>query len=206
MIDERLTRDIEIGCKARPRYKTDVITTDGGYEWRNSRRRYPLFEFEFDIEPGDPNDDPAYYAGEVATLEAFINLFHVAGGQAEAFRFRHWSDYVGTDEPIGTGDGVTRDFQLFRVYQRGALTRSRKITRPAAGTVTAKKAGVTTAVTVDYDTGIITFAVAPALGAAITASFEFDIPVRFASDELEFVALMTELDQPTSIVLQEVRE
>lgn len=206
MIDERLTRDIEMGCKARPRYKTDVITLDGGYEWRNARWRYPVFSFDFSIEPGDPNDDPAYYAGEVATLAAFINLFHVAGGQNDTFRFRHWADYQGADEPIGTGDGSTTIFQLYRVYQRGAKVRRRKITRPVTGSVTAKKNGVLTAVTVDYDTGQITFAAPPANGVTITASFEFDIPVRFGSDELEFLALMTELDQPVDITLVEVRE
>lgn len=206
MIDERLTRDIEMGAKARPAYKTDVITTDGGFEWRNQRWRYPKFTFEFNIEPGNPDDDPAYYAGEVETLNAFINLFHVAGGQNETFKFRHWRDYQGVDEPIGTGDGATVDFQLYRVYRRGSVTRSRKITRPVADTVVVKVAGVETAVTVDDTTGIVTFGSAPALNAAITASFEFDIPVRFASDELEFVAMMTDLDQPVNIELIEVRE
>lgn len=206
MIDERLTREIEVGAKARPAYKTDVITTDGGFEVRNSRWTYPRFEFEFMIEPGDPDDDPAYYSGQVQTLNAFVNLFHVAGGQADTFRFRHWSDYQVAAMPIGVGDGVKTQFQLLRIYQRGVLTRQRKITRPVAGSVTVYKNGVLSAAAVDYDTGIVTFAPAPANGVVITADFQFDIPVRFASDELEMVALMTSLDQPVSISLIEVRE
>ena len=110
------------------------------------------------------------------------------------------------DQPIGTGDGSTTVFQLYRIYQTGAVTRQRKITRPEDGTVTAKVAGVDTAIVLDPDTGQITFGAAPALGAAITASFDFFLPVRFDSDELELVALTGELDHPVNIVLVEVRE
>jgi Conserved hypothetical protein 2217 (DUF2460) len=41
--------------------------------------------------------------------------------------------------------------------------------------------------TVDHATGIVTFLAGhiPASGAAITAGFEFDVPVRFDSDRLE---------------------
>lgn len=204
MIDARLSREIEVGAKARPAYKTDVIEMDSGHERRNARWRYPRFTFEFDIEPGDPNDEEDI--GDVESLSEFIALFHAAGGSHETFRFRHWADYQRVDEPIATGDGSTTSFQLYRVYTMGAITRRRKITRPVAGTVTAKVNGVGASITVDNDTGIITFAVAPANGAAITASFEFDVPVRFEDDELEMIALMTDLDQPVNIVLIEVKE
>ena len=36
----------------------------------------------------------------------------------------------------------------------------------------------------DVATGLVTFASAPADGAAITAGFEFDVPVRFDTDSL----------------------
>lgn len=202
MIDDRLSRNIEVGAIARPRYMTDVITTDGGYEVRNQRWSYPLFEFEFNIEPG--NRRPG--SGDDG-LREFINLFHAAAGRYDTFRFRDWGDYQGSGENIGTGDGVTDEFQLYRIYQRGAITRLRKITRPDANTVTAYVNGVATALsTVDDETGIITFSSPPAAGRQITADFEFDLPVRFDSDELEFVAMMKDLDQPVNIRLTEVRE
>ena len=37
---------------------------------------------------------------------------------------------------------------------------------------------------VDTTTGLVTFASAPAPGTAITAGFEFDVPVRFDTDSL----------------------
>jgi len=42
----------------------------------------------------------------------------------------------------------------------------------------------TTGITIDTTTGLITFASAPATGAAITAGYEFDCAVRFDADQL----------------------
>jgi uncharacterized protein (TIGR02217 family) len=53
-----------------------------------------------------------------------------------------------------------------------------------AGTVRIALDGVELASgwSVDATTGIVTFAAAPGAGVAITAGFEFDVPVRFDSD------------------------
>ena len=204
MIETRLSRDIEVGARARPRYATDVIRTEGGFEFRVPRWRYPLFTFEFNLEPGDESDEE-HDLGE-QSLREFIDLWHCAGGRDETFLFRHWGDYRGTDELIAYGDGDTTEFQLYRVYTSGLVTRQRKITRPTAGTVTAKVNGVPTAITVDTETGLITFGAAPAALSEIHATFQFDLPVRFDDDSLELVALMAGLDQPMNIVLAEVRE
>ena len=44
-----------------------------------------------------------------------------------------------------------------------------------------------TSVSVDHSKGLVQFQTAPEAGAVITANFEFDVPVRFASDALDFV-------------------
>jgi uncharacterized protein (TIGR02217 family) len=197
MIDVRLDREIETGAKARPRYSTDVVTTDGGYEFRNSRWAFPIFEFEIDLEPGSPTFDE--------DLQECIDLFHAAGGQADTFRFRHWRDYEGTDELLGLGDGVTTIFQLYRNYARGAVTRRRKITRPVNGTVVIRVGGVGVSAVVDYETGLVTIG-APGNGVEVRGDFEFDVPVRFADDQLEIASLSDDLDQIETVTLQEVRE
>lgn len=200
MIEERLDREIEVGAKRRIRYSTDLITTDGGHTVTNQRWRYPLFAFDFKLEPGDPDTD------DDLSLQAFINLFHVAGGRHTTFRFRDWRDYSAEAQSLGTGDGSTTQFQLRRVYQLGASVRYRKVTRPVAGTVVGYKNGIASTASVDTSTGILTFASAPANGVAVTADFEFDLPVRFENDELEIVALNSDLDQPVDITLLEDRE
>jgi uncharacterized protein (TIGR02217 family) len=42
----------------------------------------------------------------------------------------------------------------------------------------------TTGVSVDAATGLVTFSTPPAAGQVITASFQFDVPVRFDVDRL----------------------
>lgn len=199
-IDERLPVEIEAGAKAKPSYSTDVITTDGGWEVTNSRWNYPKFQFEFNVEPGTRIDD------EYDVLDQFLEMFHACGGSGGRFRFHYWRDKPARDQLLGQGDGSTKTFQLYRTYTRGAVTRQRKITRPIVGSVTAKIGGIVTIAAIDYSTGLITFTVAPALGALITADFDNDIPVRFADDELEMIGLTDQLDQPVNIVLLEVRE
>lgn len=201
MIDDRLTDDIEARAVAKPRYNTEVVTTDGGWEVRNSRWSYPLHTFEFNLSPN---------ARDAADFTEFRDLFYAAGGSAEAFKFKHWADYEGDDELIGTGDGSDTTFQLVKNYTRGATTRTRKITRPVSGTVVIYKDGVvqtvTTHYTVNYSTGVVSFVTAPALNTVIRADFEFDVPVRFADDEVEMQGLTDELEQPVNIVLIEVKE
>ena len=85
------------------------------------------------------------------------------------------ADY-GPDEASGIGDGTTRRFALVRHYGG----QSRRITRPVAGSVSVKVAGLSvTGFGLELG-GWLLFDTAPAKGAAITASFIFDVPVRFA--------------------------
>lgn len=200
MINIRLDRDIESRARTRPIFNTEMITTDGGFEVRNSRWSSPKHSFEFNFAPGDRTD--------MGDLADFIDLFYAAGGMAETFLFTHYHDYIGTNENCGTGDGATQTFQLYRNYTRGLITRQRKITRPRTGTVVVYKDGVeaVSGWTVDTATGIITFSVAPANGVVVTADFEFDVLVRFDNDDLELVSYTKTLEQPMSIELLEVRE
>lgn len=201
-VDQRLPMDIEAGSKARPRYATDVVTTDGGFEVRNSRWRYPLFQFEITAFEPAPNVESEPYD----VLDEFLDIFHVCGGSAGAFRFHWWREKPVVGQQLGIGDGSTTNFQLFRTYARGGFTRDRKITRPIVGSVTVYVDGIATSAGVDYDTGVIIFGAAPPLNSVITADFDYDLPVRFADDELEIVGLSTDLDQPVSVTLVEIRE
>ena len=52
---------------------------------------------------------------------------------------------------------------------------------------------------------MVTFAAAPAASVAITAGFEFDVPVRFDTDMLDVTLDFERLGSITSIPLIEVR-
>ena len=75
------------------------------------------------------------------------------------------------------------------------------------GTVLLARGGVATTSgwTIDSTTGIITFAAAPGAGVSVTAGFEFDVPVRFDTDELPVTLDIERLGSITSIPLVEVR-
>ena len=95
------------------------------------------------------------------------------------------------DQRIGTGDGATSAFQLVKTYGAAHAPYERLIAKPVAGSVRVAVSGVeqaaATAFACDVATGLVTFAAGhvPAAGAAITAGFEFDVPVRFDTDELD---------------------
>ena len=61
--------------------------------------------------------------------------------------------------------------------------------KPVAGTVIVAVAtdplAEGTDFSVDATTGAVTFTVAPDVGTAITAGFEFDVPVRFDADRVQ---------------------
>ena len=56
----------------------------------------------------------------------------------------------------------------------------------------------------DPTTGLVTFAAAPPAGALVTAGFEFDVPVRFDTDELEIDLAAFEAGAVPSVPLIEI--
>lgn len=171
----RMDTHVSIGSGGGPRFKTFTFSGHSGVEvvdasWSTSRAKYLINETVRDM----------------ADFDAIRALFYVCRGKARGFRFKDWADFQATDENIGTGDGSTRVFNLRKTYGTGTHAYQRRIFKPVSGTVTTKVNGVTVASTVDTTTGIVTFSVpnTPANGHAVTASFEFDVPVRFNVDEL----------------------
>ena len=92
-------------------------------------------------------------------------------------------------------------------YTSGAQTWTRTITKPVAGTLLVALNGVNQASgwTVDALTGIVTFTVAPGNGVAVSAGFEFDVPVRFDSETMDVTLDFERLGSIDSIPLVELR-
>jgi uncharacterized protein (TIGR02217 family) len=88
----------------------------------------------------------------------------------------------------------------------GGFTFTRKITRPVSGTVSVFENGVpaTHVGSIDYTTGIITFSTTPTT--PVTATFEFDVPVRFDVDKLRVRAETFRAGTIPSIVIREIIE
>ncbi len=201
----RFPDNISRGARGGPERRTQIVEMASGDEerngsWANSRRRY----------------DASYGIRKADDLAAVTAFFEARRGRLYGFRWKDWADYksglpsaiiTAVDQPIGTGTGAATTFQLAKRYTSGAQSWTRTITKPVAGTVALALNGVAqiTGWTINTTTGVVTFTAAPAPGTAITAGFEFDVPVRFDTDTLDVTLDFERLGSITSIPLIEVR-
>ena len=140
-------------------------------------------------------------------LNTLIAFFRARKGRAYGFRFKDWTDYCATGQVIGAGDGTNKSFQLIKTYTSGAGSEARTIKKPVQGTVVPYLVGVkqTSGWSVDTTTGILTFITAPTQGVAVTADFEFDVPVRFDTDSMAVSIEQFDLHQWSDIPVIEIR-
>lgn len=202
----RFPDNISRGARGGPERRTQIVELASGDEernasWANSRRRY----------------DVAYGIRRADDLAEVVAFFEARNGRLRGFRFKDWGDYKsclpsGTpspgDQPIGTGDGTTTNFQLVKHYTSGAQSWTRAISKLVVGTVRIALDGLEQGVgwSAATTTGQITFDTAPGAGVAISAGFEFDVPVRFDTDALDVTLDLERLGSITSIPLLELRQ
>jgi len=191
----RFPLDISLASRGGPERATDVVTLASGREernsrWAHSRRRY----------------NAGYGVKSRGDMAAVLAFFEERRGRFHSFLWRDALDHAATDQAIGIGDGESTAFQLAKKYGGSFDPYLRPITKPGVGTVVVKVGGVVTEVATDPLTGIVTFDAAPAVGAAITADFVFDVPVRFDVDRLDIELSSFDAAEAPSIPLIEVRE
>lgn len=185
--------------EAAPQFSTAIVASAGGHEsrnagWASARTRY-------DVGPGVRSE---------ADIRTLLGFFRARLGPARGFRLRDPFDSVSgngeapspVDERIGIGDGTIARFALVKHYG----TETRRITRPVAGSVGVAVAGMTTSAFTLEPGGWVTLDAAPAAGAAVTAGFRFDVPVRFAEDALSVNRATFQAGEAPSVPLVEVRE
>lgn len=186
------------------RFSTAVVTTASGHEQRNAD--WASARLRFDAGPGVRSE---------ADLQTLIAFFRARRGAAKAFRFRDPLDHSshamsGVPTPldirIGTGDGAATAFDLVKIYGAGAEAEVRRITRPVAGSLRVGVDGVEQMTGWALEPGgVIRFAAAPMAGAAISAGFLFDVPVRFESDQLDIAGHGFAAGDAPSVPMIEVR-
>jgi uncharacterized protein (TIGR02217 family) len=208
--ETRLPARLAFGSTGGVERRTDVVQLASGFEqrstpWADGRRRYLI-------------------GGGVRAIEeaqALVAFFEAQRGRLYGFRFQDFADFSSTplgaapgagvtalDQPIATGDGATRVFQLAKAYGAGAAAYVRPIKKPVAETAQIAVAGValaTSAFAIDTTTGLVTLSSAPAAGQAITAGFQFDVPVRFDADRIDMTLESFEAARLVAIPLIEIR-
>ncbi|MET3713547.1 uncharacterized protein (TIGR02217 family) [Sphingomonas trueperi] len=184
---------IALGREAEviPELSTAIVTSAGGAERRNAA--WAQARTRYDVGPGVRAE---------ADIAALLGFYRARMGPARGFRLRDPFDYDAKDQVIDTGDGQTARFQLVKSYGDTV----RRITRPVAGTVALNLNGVATAAFTLGEGGVVTLDVAPAAGVKLTASFLFDVPVRFAEDQLRVSRATFLAGAAASVPLVEIRE
>ncbi len=162
------------GWQGGPEFNTRIVPMRNGHDRRNARWDQVRHRFTLPFQ----NITDATY---LSSLKA---VFLAMRGQNHSFLAKDWSDYRATGESLGNAPAGSAAVQLQKVATFGTATYTRTITKPRAGTVTVYQAGVAKAGTVDTATGLFTPDTAWTEGQALTADFEFYVPVRFASDLL----------------------
>ncbi len=205
--EERFPPNLSFGSIGGPERRTEIVTLANGFEerntpWAHSRRRY----------------DAGVGMRSLDDIETLIAFFEARRGQLYGFRWKDWADFKSclpngepayTDQVIGIGDGVQRDWQLTKTYASGGHEYVRPIQKPVAGTV---KIGIggdqkqeAVHFEVDLTTGIVSFGTAPDIGAEITAGFEFDVPVRFDTDRVQTSVASFKAGDVPNVPVVEVR-
>ena len=159
-----------------PIFSTDVQTSVSGKETRNANWLYPKYKWQlnYNFLRADANQE----------LQTLIGFYNARLGQFDPFLFNDTftPDNAVTGQQVSTGDGVTTVFQLIRTF--GGFTEP--VTAPNLVSAVSLNGTATTGYSVDPATGLVTFAVAPAAGAVITADFTYYWRVRFLADSYDF--------------------
>ena len=163
--DVRLPEDIERGARGGPMFNTTIVGLISGAEkrlqnWSRSRGRW----------------DVGYGVQDKDGYSRVLAFFYARRGRAHGFRFKDWSDFEVTH-------GAYIEDRISAMVSKYYLAKPygnylRRITKPTTNMV---KLSDDTMLNVDRMTGEI--AAIPAGNA--TWSGEFDVPVRFDTDNLE---------------------
>lgn len=205
--DTRFPANLSFGAVGGPERRTEIVALASGFEERNTPWAHPRRRYDAGMGLRSLDD-----------LAQVVAFFEARAGQLHAFRWKDWSDYKSClpsaapafgDQQIGIGDGQRRSFALSKAYVSGAARYDRPITRPVTGTVRAGIAGdemfADANFSVDHASGTVTFVEPPAVGASVTAGFEFDVPVRFDTDRIMVSVSSFQAGQVPDIPVVEVR-
>lgn len=135
----------------------------------------------------------AWQTGAITEFETFIGFVMSCLTAGSCFSYLDAEDQVAANQPFGQGDGITTQFQLVRSLGGFA----EPVYLPTITTI--KVAGTPTAAYTLGATGIVTFTVAPVLGASLVWNGIFAWLCRFDDDAMETNRFMSGLYEAKSI-------
>lgn len=179
--DVLFPKEISYGSRGGPSFKTTVISLASGLERRN--QEWSRVRALYDVSHGIKSPEE---------LDQLRSFFYARRGMAHSFSFYDWGDNTITNQNIGVGDGVKTQFQIIKSYiDESNYQYDRAITKIETGTDLPITANGTPLIKgTDYQlntsTGMVTFAVAPALGVVLNLPYAvFYVHCRFDIDHFD---------------------
>ena len=167
---------VEIFAIGVSEFSTSCATSMSGREIRSSdqkipRRKYTLKECKL----------------SVTQFESFNSFFIARCGQRYGFRLKDYCDFSAIKQSINPCHNLRNIFQLSKTYEDNVTPHIRKITKPKISTI---KLSINDKEIVpqhiDANLGIVTLNNSLEISQELIASFEFDVPVRFAIDSFQY--------------------
>jgi uncharacterized protein (TIGR02217 family) len=185
---------ISWGSSGGPMHAVDVVEIDSGGEqhvarWNGARRKFNAREA----------------VKSYTDLATIYNFALAREGSTHGFRYKDWLDFTtgslhtnattNQDQILGTGDGVTTQFQAVKRYTSGPTTKVRNLYKPVdgSGKISFDAVNQPSGWTLNPSNGLYTFSVAPSLGVLIKHGCEFDVPARFDTS-LNMGALLVNME------------
>jgi uncharacterized protein (TIGR02217 family) len=204
MVDSVAIPGVAWSVTKTPTMQTRIQRAVSGRELRALDYPAPLWQFELAFNVLRDQWDARAASGLGAgydELRTLFALYLACYGAYGTFLFSDPTDNQRTGQFLGTGDSTTSQFQLQASYGlSGTPLFSAPVTAVAAVNALYLSGITQSPSTYSYvaglnSTGIITFAVPPATGAAITVDFTFYFRCRFVDDSYSFENFMCQLWQ-----------
>ncbi len=194
-IDTNLPDDLSDCFSGGAEFSTEIAITKNKQEirnsnWNNTRFRYNLL----------------YKKCNEHIYEKLQSFFLICNGRKIAFNFKDKNDYQIRNQVIGTGDGETKTFEIYKNYSYKELSFKRRIFKLQNTTVSINDTKIDRKY-YTIDDGILRFAddKIPEAGDAIAIDTEYYVIVRFDSDYLPITRHRHDCIELPDISLVEVR-
>ena len=207
----RLPEDVERGAQVGPMFRTSIIGLSSGRE--NSNQDWQEDLIVADISYGIMPDRGASPDDIEEGFMRIHDFFLLRRGRHRGFLFRNPLDNVGNREPLYGIPSKARALQISKTWSDAATSYRKRITRPDPATLTLYAGN--SIIPPGGGSGVPAWSLSP-LGviefvadippAVYTASFEYDVPMRFETDNLRVQLEHLKAGEIPEITIQQIRE
>lgn len=166
-----------------PAWKNRVVETESGVRFSKAFWSYPRWTYKLRY-------DVLRSGGGFQELQELVGFFNAHQGDFDTWLFRDPDDRTATDQAFGVTDGTRTQWQLVRAYG-GQVEPVKEL--DGVPTIKADGVALSSGVSIDLHTGVVTITPALTAGKALTWSGDFFWRCRFSKSAMEFEKFLEDL-------------